>query len=56
MSAIYNEFGFRTCLDILGVMQSLNAVGFMIHAVRNDFERRRGSQGRTDDEESRMLN
>ena len=37
MSAIFNTYGFRTTLDVLGIMLSLNAVGFIVHLARSNW-------------------
>ena len=35
-SGLYNEFGFRTTLDVLGIGLTLNAIGFLVHAVTSN--------------------
>ena len=51
VSAIYSAIQFRSTLDILGIVFSVNAVAFTIHAVRNNWGResiKDGSEGEED--------
>ena len=36
MSAIYNSLNFRSTLDILGLLFTINAIAFTIHAVKSN--------------------
>ena len=40
MSAIYKAINFRSTMDVLGVLVSVNAVAFTIHASRNSCGRK----------------
>ena len=39
MSGIYSVLNFRSTLDILGVVFSVNAVAFTIHSVKSNWGR-----------------
>ena len=55
MSAFYKAIKFRGTLDILGVIFSLNALAFTIHAGRNNCGRKITKSNSKDPEEQALL-
>ena len=55
ISALYKAINFRTTLDILGVILSLNAGAFMMHAGLENWGRKPEEDAREEQEEQPML-
>lgn len=55
MSALYKAVHFRSALDILGVIFSVNAVAFTVHAGRSNWGRKPGRDTNEESEEQPML-
>ena len=55
MSALYQVIKFRSTLDVLGVIFSLNAGAFLVHAGMKNWGRKPPEELREDQEEQPML-
>ena len=53
MASIYQVFGLRTSLDVLGGVFTIYAIGFTLHAAKNNWGHKEGQRqpGRNDDDE-----